>query len=77
MACTGHISFDFKLQVYFSEKKSSVITQIYLIAILLNRNISWVMNILKILQSVSAGTRKTWWYASSYYALTEEVVSTE
>ena len=52
MASTGYISFDFELQAYFSEMKSSVTPQIYLIVILLNRNISWVMDILEILQKV-------------------------
>lgn len=52
MSCTGYISFDFELQVYFSKKKSSVIPRIYVIVILLNRNISCVMDILEILQKV-------------------------
>ena len=52
MVCTGYISFDFELQVYFSKKNSSVIPQVYLIVILLNWNIYCVMDFLEILQKV-------------------------
>lgn len=52
MACTCHIPFDFELQVHFSKKKPSLILQIYLTVILLNRNVYWVMDILEILQKM-------------------------